>query len=325
MRIKKGSYGINRDAFKQISITEHTLRVQKMLTKKISQSLSLIILNPFNDGSGNTIRKFSRDVKAIHKQCFPEEHRFAREGAKDKDEEETDDQFFDRLCALHEEVDQLWILLVKEEPKKKKRKDTRQHQQKETVATSEKNRVLTEKFSPSKLKKQVETTVIGFAQGCKYTDSWYGVNIAISRKYRGLKYGSLLMYYGQLHAAKENVFKVTATADGERKKLVRFYEKHGAESVTVTDETNASAGSRRTSLVKIQKTFDAEVAEREYEAAVREVQDDRVEERLRKRREMQMTFAAGGVALLAFFRLIVFRVRKKNETSADKKSSQRLR
>ena len=48
---------------------------------------------------------------------------------------------------------------------------------------AEKNRVLTEKFSPSKLKKQVESTVIGFAQGCKYMDSWYGVNIAISRKY----------------------------------------------------------------------------------------------------------------------------------------------
>ena len=108
-----------------------------MLTKKISQSLSLIVLNPFNDGSGNTIRKFSRDVKEIHAQCFPEEHRFAMrdEGSRrrqkrddderDYGEELDDDQFFDRLCALHEESDQLWILLVKEEPKKKNKKEKR--------------------------------------------------------------------------------------------------------------------------------------------------------------------------------------------------------
>ena len=81
---------------------------------------------------------------------------------------------------------------------------------------------------------------------------------------------------------------MTATADGNRKKLVKFYEKHGAESVVVTDETNMSAGSKRTSLMKIQKTFDLGVAEREYEAAVRDVQNDRVEERLRKRREAKM-------------------------------------
>ena len=301
-----------------------------MLTKKISQSLSLIVLNPFNDGSGNTIRKFSRDVKEIHAQCFPEEHRFAtreegsrRRQKRDGDErdyrgeEVDDDQFFDRLCALHEESDQLWILLVKEEPKKKNKKKKRKRNE-TNAETSEKNRVLTEKFSPSKLKKQVESTVIGFAQGCKYTDSWYGVNIAISRKYRGLKYGSLLMYYGQLHAAKDNVFKVSATADGERKKLVRFYEKHGAESVVVTNETNASVGSKKTSLVKIQKTFDVEVAEREYEAAVREVQDDRVEERLRKRKEMRMIVLAGGVALVALVRFVVCSSRKKKETSNHK-------
>jgi len=302
-----------------------------MLTKKISQSLSLIVLNPFNDGSGNTIRKFSRDVKEIHAQCFPEEHRFAsreegsrRRQKRDDDERDyrgageelDDDQFFDRLCALHEEEDQLWILLVKEEPKKNKKEKRKRNET--NVATSEKNRVFTEKFSPSKLKKQVESTVIGFAQGCKYTDSWYGVNIAISRKYRGLKYGSLLMYYGQLHAAKDNVFKVSATADGERKKLVRFYEKHGAESVVVTNETNASVGSKKTSLVKIQKTFDVEVAEREYEAAVREVQDDRVEERLRKRKEMRMIVLAGGVALVALVRFVVCSSRKKKETSNHK-------
>ena len=144
------------------------------------------------------------------------------------------------------------------------------------------------------------------------------MNIAISRKYRGLKYGSLLMYYGQLHAAKDNVFKVSATADGERKKLVRFYEKHGAESVVVTNETNASVGSKKTSLVKIQKTFDVEVAEREYEAAVREVQDDRVEERLRKRKEMRMIVLAGGVALVALVRFVVCSSRKKKETSNHK-------
>lgn len=305
---------------------------QIMLTKKISQSLSLIVLNPFNDGSGNTIRKFSRDVKEIHAQCFPEEHRFAmreegsrRRQKRDDDERDyrreelDDDQFFDRLCALHEESDQLWILLVKEEPKRKNKKEKRKRNE-TNAETSEKNRVFTEKFSPSKLKKQVESAVIGFAQGCKYTDSWYGVNIAISRKYRGLKYGSLLMYYGQLHAAKDNVFKVSATADGERKKLVRFYEKHGAESVVVTNETNASVGSKKTSLVKIQKTFDVEVAEREYEAAVREVQDDRVEERLRKRKEMRMIVLAGGVALVALVRFVVCSSRKKKETSNHKSS-----
>ena len=116
----------------------HSIVAQIMLTKKISQSLSLIVLNPFNDGSGNTIRKFSRDVKEIHAQCFPEEHRFAtreegsrRRQKRDGDErdyrgeEVDDDQFFDRLCALHEESDQLWILLVKEEPKKKNKKTFR--------------------------------------------------------------------------------------------------------------------------------------------------------------------------------------------------------
>ncbi len=287
-----------------------------MLTKHISPFLSLIVLNPFNDGSGTTIRKFSRDVRKIHEECFPEEHRFAREGLRERDEEETDDQFFDRLCALHEESDQLWILLVKEEPKRKnrKRRDGQKQETSSAIAAAEKNRVLTEKFSPSKLKKQVQSSVIGFAQGCKYMDSWYGVNIAISRKHRGLKYGSLLMYYGQLHAARENVFKVTATADGNRKKLVKFYEKHGAESVVVTDETNMSAGSKRTSLMKIQKTFDLGVAEREYEAAVRDVQNDRVEERLRKRREakMKVFLSIGCVVVLS---LMCFSARRNDSRS----------
>ena len=80
----------------------------------------------------------------------------------------------------------------------------------------------------------------------------------------------------------------------------------------------ASVGSKKTSLVKIQKTFDVEVAEREYEAAVREVQDDRVEERLRKRKEMRTIVLAGGVALVALVRFVVCSSRKKKETSNHK-------
>ena len=134
-----------------------------MLTKKISQSLSLIVLNPFNDGSGNTIRKIfprrERDTRAV----FPrgtsirdERRRIETTTKRDDDERDygeelDDDQFFDRLCALHEESDQLWILLVKEEPKRKNKKEKRKRNE-TNAETSEKNRVFTEEFSPSKLK-----------------------------------------------------------------------------------------------------------------------------------------------------------------------------
>jgi ribosomal protein S18 acetylase RimI-like enzyme len=235
-----------------------------MLIHKITETISLEVINEGQDSTGSAIRNYFKQIYEIHAEAFSEELRIAKSCDRG---EESEDQFFDRLCALHDEEDQMWILVIKTGAGK-----------------------VGDEGKISKKK------VIGFAQGCKYKDSWYGVNIAVLKKYRGIGYGSLMMYYGQLHAAKDNVFKVTATADARQKKLVKYYERHGAR--VFEGQRIGSPTSKRSALIRLVKQFDLKVAKREYKSAVEFVQDKNVEKRSRTRRRLWLKRAsAAGVVI----------------------------
>ena len=150
---------------------------------------------------------------------------------------ETVDEFFARVTWLHEEQDATWFLLW------------------ESDANVPSNR-----------------TLIAFACGYSYADSWYGSHLGVIPWRRGQGYGSYLMRISQHHASRLGIRRLQASVEVDpkvaRATLLRYYERHGARIVeTGIGSTGAIVGS----VVRIQRHFTPKIAQQELAASERHI------------------------------------------------------
>ena len=169
-------------------------------------------------------REIFPELSKVHAECFPDD-------VPTDVEEESADAFFDRVTWLHEETEATWFLL------------------REVASTPEDEEI---------------GALIGFACGYKYADSWYGAHLGVIPRKRKRGYGSYLMRISQAHAADLGIRRLQASVEVDprirRGRLLRYYIRHGAKLVNTGI---GSAGSAAGSVVRIERHFTPEIAQKE--------------------------------------------------------------
>ena len=177
-----------------------------------------------------TVRAYAPGVRRAHALCFPEE--------RPEGEDETDDEFFDRVTFTHDEESVAWFLLCDED---------------EDDSEDEENR------------RPEDRRVAGFAAAVVYATSVYGMHVAVVPSYRGRGLGKWLMRETQLWAIEvKGKDQIQATVDASNAKLLRYYEGCGAKT---TSTGFGSVDAHTPSVVRIARTFTEDVARREVEAS----------------------------------------------------------
>ena len=172
-----------------------------------------------------TVRAYAPGVRRAHALCFPEE--------RPEGEDETDDEFFDRVTFTHDEESVAWFLLCDED---------------EDDSEDEENR------------RPEDRRVVGFAAAVVYATSVYGMHVAVVPSYRGRGLGKWLMRETQLWAIEvKGKDQIQATVDASNAKLLRYYEGCGAKT---TSTGFGSVDAHTPSVVRIARTFTEDVARR---------------------------------------------------------------